>query len=57
MSKLKDQMLALVRVNARTRLADLSNRYVHAQPSEREMIQAAIEFERWLVQSCDDCLE
>jgi hypothetical protein len=57
MSKLKDQMLALVRANARTRLADMSNRYVHARPSEREMIQAAIEIERWLVQSCDDCLE
>ena len=57
MTKLKDQMLALVRANARRRLADLSNRYIHARPSEREMIQAAIEIERWLVQGCDDCLE
>jgi hypothetical protein len=57
MTKLKDQMLALVKADARRRLADLSNRYIQAQPSERETIQAAIEVERWLAQGCDDCLE
>jgi hypothetical protein len=49
-------MLRLVQANAAAKLADLSNRYVHAQPSEREAIQAAIQIERWLVESCEDCL-
>ena len=57
MTKLKDQMLTLVKADARRRLAELSNRYIQAQPSEREMIQAAIEVERWLAQGCDDCYE
>ncbi|MBN2269962.1 MAG: hypothetical protein JXN61_05065 [Sedimentisphaerales bacterium] len=56
MTELTDQMLYLVQANAAAKLADLSNRYVHAQPSEREAIQAAIQFERWLVESCEDCL-
>ena len=57
MTTLKDQILTLVKADARRRLAELSNRYIQAQPSEREMIQAAIEVERWLAQGCDDCLE
>jgi hypothetical protein len=40
MTELTDQMLRLVQANAAAKLADLSNRYVHAQPSEREAIQA-----------------
>jgi len=56
MTELTDQMLRLVQANAAAKLADLSNRYVHAQPSEREAIQAAIQIERWLVESCEDCL-
>jgi len=56
MTELTDRMLRLVQANAAAKLADLSNRYVHAQPSEREAIQAAIQFERWLVESCEDCL-
>ncbi len=39
MTELTDQMLRLVQANAAAKLADLSNRYVHAQPSEREAIQ------------------
>jgi hypothetical protein len=57
MTKLKDQMLALVKSEARKKLADLSNRYVQADPAEKELIQAAIEVERWLAQGSDDCLE
>jgi len=57
MTKLKDQMLLLVKSEARKKLADLSNRYVQADPSEKELIQAAIEVERWLAESYQDCLE
>ena len=57
MTELKDQMLLLVKSEARKKLADLSNRYVQADPSEKELIQAAIEVERWLAESYQDCLE
>jgi hypothetical protein len=57
MTELKDQMLRLVESDARRKLADLSNRYVQADPAEKELIQAAIEVERWLAQGGDDRLE
>ena len=57
MTELKDQMLRLVKSEARKKLADLSNRYVQADPTEKELIQAAIEVERWLAQGGDDRLE
>jgi len=56
MNKPRDQMIRLIQADAAARLADLSNRYVQAQPAEREGIQAAIEIERWLAESCEDCL-
>jgi hypothetical protein len=56
MTELTDRMLRLIQADATARLADLSNRYLHAQPAEREAIQAAIEIERWLTESCEDCL-
>lgn len=57
MTELKDQMLLLVKSEARKKLADLSNRYIQADPSEKELIQAAIEVERWLAESYQDYLE
>jgi hypothetical protein len=57
MTELKDQMLRLVKSEARKKLADLSNRYIQADPAEKELIQAAIEVERWLAQGGDDRLE
>ena len=57
MTELKDQMLRLVESEARRKLADLSNRYIQADPAEKELIQAAIEVERWLAQGCEEPLE
>jgi len=56
MTELTDRMLRLIQADAAARLADLSNRYVHAQAADKETIQAAIEIERWLTESCEDCL-
>ena len=50
-------MLRLVESEARRKLADLSNRYIQADPAEKELIQAAIEVERWLAQGCEEPLE
>ena len=57
MSQLKDQMLRLIRDNARSKVAALAGEYVRARPEEREEIHAGIEIERWLAETCQDCLD
>ncbi len=54
MDQVKDQMLHLIEQEAAAKVADLSSRYFQAPPAEKETIQAAIEIERWLAQSCAD---
>jgi len=57
MTKLKEQILRCIASDAARKVADLSNRYVHAAPAEREEIQAGIDIERWLSESCRECLD
>ena len=57
MSQLKDQMIRLIGDNARGKVAALAGEYVRARPQDRENIQAGIEFERWLAETCQDCLD
>ena len=57
MSKLRDQMLKLIQHNTARKVSNLSVRYVQAKPDEREAIQAGIELERWLVESCEQVLD
>jgi hypothetical protein len=56
MSKLKNQILQLIRQKARGKVAALAGEYVRAKPEEREAIQAGISIERWLADTCDECL-
>jgi hypothetical protein len=57
MSKLKDQIIRLIKQDARARVAALAGCYADAGPEEREEILAGIEFEQWLADSCAFCLE
>lgn len=57
MSRLKEQIVRLIEQNAWARVASLANRYPHARPEEREEIMAGIEIERWLAETCRECLE
>jgi len=50
-------MLRLIQHNAARKVSNLSVRYVQANPDEREAIQAGIELERWLVDSCEQVLD
>lgn len=52
MKKLKDRMVELIKDNAQQKVADLSCRYAQAKSEDKEAIQAGIEFERWLAESC-----
>jgi len=57
MGELKDRIVRLIEQNAAKKVSHLSGEYVRAKPEERERIQAAIEVERWLSESCRECLE
>ena len=57
MSKLKNQILQLIQQKARGKVAALAGEYVRAKPEEREEIHAGIEIERWLAETCDECLD
>ena len=57
MSKLKDQIIRLIEQNARSKVAVLASEYVRAKPEEKEAIQAGIEIERWLAETCQECLD
>ena len=56
MTKLKDQILRIIQKNADRKVALLANEYVKASPDEKEAIQAGIQIERWLSESCRQCL-
>ena len=57
MSKPKDQIIRLIEQNARRKIAALASEYVRAKPEEREAIQAGITIERWLADTCQECLD
>jgi hypothetical protein len=57
MGELKDRIVRLIEQNAARKVSDLSGEYVRAKPAEKEVIQAAIDIERWLSESCQECLE
>jgi uncharacterized protein YajQ (UPF0234 family) len=57
MGELKDKIVRLIEQNAAKKASELSGEYVRAKPAEKEAIQAAIDVERWLSESCRDCLE
>jgi hypothetical protein len=57
MSELKDQIVRLIEQDAKARAAALARSYPHARGEEQEEIMAGIEFEQWLADTCDFCLE
>ena len=57
MGELKDRIIRLIEQNAAGKVSNLSEEYVRAKSGEKEAIQAGIEFERWVAESCRECLE
>jgi len=57
MSKLKDKILRLIQQNSIKRAGKLSREYLRAKPEEKEAIVAGIQFEKWMAEVCDLCLE
>ena len=57
MDKFKKDILRLIRQNSITRAGLLSRQYLKAKPEEKEAIVAGIQFEKWMAEVCDLCLE
>ena len=56
MGELKDRIIRLIEQNAAKKVSNLSGEYVRAKSKEKEAIQAGIEIERWVAESCQECL-
>ena len=56
MGELKNRIIRLIEQNAAKKVSDLSGEYVRAKSEEKEAIQASIEIERWVSESCRQCL-
>lgn len=57
MTKLKDRMVRLIQQDAAEKMAGFAAEMIHAAPEEKEQILAGLEFERWLEQTCRECLD
>ena len=53
----KRQILRLIQARAEAEAADLAAEFVRATGEEREAILAGLEFERWLAETCRECLQ
>ena len=57
MSELKDQIIALIQYKAEQDVAELAGEFARAASEDREEIFAALEFNKWLAETCEICLE
>ncbi len=56
-SQRKDQMIRLIEAEAREKAAAFSIQFARAPSAEKETYLAAMEFERWLADTCRLCLQ
>ncbi|MHC4431133.1 MAG: hypothetical protein ACYTBS_04770 [Planctomycetota bacterium] len=57
MSELKDQMIRLIQYKAEQDAAELAGEFARAASEDKEEMLAALEFEKWLAETCAVCLE
>ena len=57
MSEWKDQLIRVIKYKAEQDAAELAGEFARAASEEREEILAAMEFEKWLAETCAVCLE
>ena len=57
MNKLKNQIVQLIQKKARRKIAVLAGEYVQAKPEKREAVQAGIDIEKWLAETCQESLD
>ena len=57
MNEIKDQIIALIQYKAEQDVADLSCEFARATSENREEIFYELEFNKWLAETCEVCLE
>jgi hypothetical protein len=57
MSEMKDQMIRLIQYKAEQEAAQLAGEFARAASEEREDILAALEYDKWMAETCALCLE
>ena len=53
----KDLMLRRIRERAKKETEYLARQFARALPDETEAILAHLEFEKWIVEACDDAMD
>lgn len=56
MDSRKDRVLRAIEAEARREVAHLAGEFARAASAEKEELLAALEFERWLADSCEEVL-
>jgi len=56
-SEFKDQMIRLIQYKAEQDAAELAGEFARAASEDREEILAALQFEKWLAETCAVCFE
>ena len=57
MQAAKERILRLIEAKARLRTGQLAGQLVRAASTDKEELLAALEFERWLADSCREALD
>ena len=57
MSELKDQIVALIQYKAEQDVAELAGEFARAASEEKEELLAALEYNKWLAETCVLSLE
>jgi len=57
MNEVKEMILEALCHRAEREAARLAGEFARAAAEEKEAIIAALEFEQWLAETCDQCLE
>ena len=56
MDAIKDRILHVIRCEAEREAAHLAGQFVRAPSEEKGALLDALEFEKWLAESCRECL-
>ena len=54
---LKDELLRVIAGRAWRRTAAAATQLARAPPDQKELVLAELEFQRWLAESCAECLK
>ena len=57
MRNIKEQLLRRIEAKATRRTGRLASELVRAQSKDREVVLAELEYQRWLADTCGDCLD